>query len=251
MPANYTITVDVDDPDTLAFLESKSLRVYKGVGTGGRGLPVVWFSQTGFDGTISFSWNEQYAGFILTGGMPTPGVRINDPLLTLPPGLARTAQDDPVITVQAALPMELGHTFVAQDNSNPSVVATGVPGALAIANSGTQDWMCGMGQEVNGGISALCAFDLGGEGEQVVMIPQEKVLLVFESSTAVDTGMALAEAINASLMVELDVQDSSRTVVFRKDTGWSTNQQAWATQVPIDTDLASVLFVPLADARAG
>jgi hypothetical protein len=221
--AIYSITIDLNDGDTLDFLSGRSLRVYKSVGSGATGLPVVWFSQNAFSDFVTFSWTEQYAGFVTDGGTPTDGISVKD------------------VSPQA---LDLGQKLIALDTGKVMPSNSGVPGAITVKNNGERDWMCGMGQEVKGQMSPICAFDLGGQGEQVIMEPYEKLLLVFESTNQVDTGTVVATALSASLTVELDGSNLERTVVFRKSTGWSTNTEFWAKQNDDDLDLATALIVP-------
>jgi hypothetical protein len=221
--ATYSITIDLNDGDTLDFLHGKSLRVYKSVGSGATGLPVVWFSQNAFSDFVTFSWTEQYAGFVTDGGTPTDGITVKDVSLE---------------------PLELGQKLIALDTGKVMPSNSGLPGTITVKNSGTRPWLCGMGQEVKGKLSPVCAFDLGGQGENVIMEPYEKVLLVFESTKEMDTGTVVARALSASLTVELDGSNLERTVVFRKSTGWSTNDEVWAKQNDDELDLVDALIVP-------
>ena len=223
MSDGYSITLDLNDPDTQNFLIGKSLRVYKGVQTGATGLPVVWFSQNSFGNTVTLAWQEQYAGYVADGGTPRPGITIND---------------------MSSKSMNLGQELTAANSGTVTVTNTGLAGAITVTNSGNRDWMCGMGQMVNGAFNPFCAFDLGGEGESVIMEPYEKVVLVFESTRQIDTGTVVAEALSASLSIELDGSNPSRSVVFRKADGWSGNTEGWATQNKHDLDLAAALIVP-------
>lgn len=223
MPDTYTVTIDLHDPATLSFLQGKSLRVYKSTKSGSTGLPVVWFSQNDFAGSVTFAWSEQYAGFVRDGGNPTPGLNISD------------------ISAQE---MDLGQVLTASNDGEVAITDDGVQGTITVSNSGDRDWMCGMGQMVQGQLSPICAFDLGGEGENVIMEPYEKVLLVFESTAQVDTGTVIAEAESPSLTIELDGSNRNRTVIFRKDSGWTKNQEGWATKNPRNLNLAKALIVP-------
>ena len=223
MSDGYSIIVDLDDADTQAFLIGKSLRVYKGVQTGATGLPVVWFSQNDFGNGVTLAWQEQYAGFVADGGTPVDGVRIKD---------------------ISSAPMDLGEELTAGNTGTVIVSRTGLAGAITVTSAGTRDWMGGMGQMLNGVLNPFCAFDVGGGGNSVIMEPYEKVLLVFESTAQVDTGTVVAEAISASLTVELDGDNPSRTVTYRKNTGWTGNIETWATQNEHHLDLARALIVP-------
>ncbi len=222
--ATYSVTIDLNDPDTLAFLVGKTLRVYKSVGTGSTGLPVVWFSENQFSNSLSFTWTEDYGGFVRDGGAPAPGVNVSN-----------VSSD----------PMNLGDRLSATDSGTVSVDHKGLAGAITVHNTGQRDWMCGMGQIIQNKLSPICAFDLGGVGESVSMMPYEKVLMVFESSRQMDTGTVVARAISASCSVELDGNNLNRAVTFRKDTGWSTNTAGWVTLNDEDLDLVDALFVPL------
>ena len=159
--ATYSVTIDLADAATLAFLSDKSLRVYKSVGTNSAGLPVVWFSEDQFSNSLTFSWTEDYGGFVRDGGAPVPGVNVSN-----------VSSDT----------MDLGERLSATDSGTVSVDRKGVAGAITVHNTGARDWMCGMGQIVQNRLSPICAFDLGGMGESVSMMPYEKILMVFESS---------------------------------------------------------------------
>jgi hypothetical protein len=221
--AIYEITLDLDDGDTLHFLQDKSLRVFKSVNSASAGLPVVWFSQNELSRKVKFSWAEQYAGYVKDGGTPVDGVDVSD---------------------VSASPMELGEMLVALHDGDVAVARGGATGAITVKNNDTRRWMCGMGQEVNGQMSPICAFELGGEGEKVIMKPYEKVLLVFETTSEIDTGTVVARALSASISIELDGSNLARTVTFREDTGWTTNKETWATINDDDLDLAQALIVP-------
>jgi len=218
----YSVTIDLNDSDTLTFLRGKNLRVYKSVGSDSSGLPVVWFSQNQLSQSVTFSWTETYGGFVTDGGTPTQGISVKD---------------------VSEHSMTLGQIIKASNDGNVSLSNGGVEGAITVQNTDTRDWMCGMGQEVNGTFSPICAFDLGGKDESVIMMPYEKVLLVFESSKQIDTGTVIAEAISASCTIELDGKNRDRIVSFRKSTGWTTNTDVWVTLNSNDLDLATTLIV--------
>ena len=55
----------------------------------------------------------------------------------------------------------------------------------------------------------------------------------------------VARAISASCTIELDGSNLTRSVTFRKDTGWTTNVEPWATLNDEDLDLVSTLIVPV------
>jgi len=149
----YSVTIDLNDSDTLTFLRGKNLRVYKSVGSDSSGLPVVWFSQNQLSQSVTFSWTETYGGFVTDGGTPTQGISVKD---------------------VSEHSMTLGQIIKASNDGNVSLSNGGVEGAITVQNTDTRDWMCGMGQEVNGTFSPICAFDLGGKDESVIMMPYEK-----------------------------------------------------------------------------
>lgn len=102
-----------------------------------------------------------------------------------------------------------------------------------------------MGQIVNGQMSPVCAFDLGGAGEMVAMQLYEKVLLVFQAASETDTGTVVAEAMNGSLTVALDRANPERTVMFRKLEGWIVDPgYGWAVKNPPEFNLASLAGPP-------
>lgn len=223
MPTQYSIEVDLNDPATLQFLKGKSLFVFKGVKSDGEGLPTVWVEISDFADSAKITWSENYAGYVSSGGMPAPGVALKD---------------------LSFEPMNLGQLLTAQNSGQVVVDNTGRAGGIVVKNSGTRDWTCGMGQTVNGQFAPLCAFDLGGIGEKILMEPYEKVLLVVESSAQMDVGTVVAEAISASCTVFLDGTNTSRKIVFRKDTGWTSNTEGWVSINDDNLQLAPVLIMP-------
>ena len=223
MATTYSIEIDLNDPATLQYLVGKSLFAFKGVKTDGQGLPTVWVEISNFGASTKFSWSETYAGFVRDGEMPAPGVLLAD---------------------LSMKPMNLGQRLLAENDGEVSTDNKGRDGAITVQNKGTRDWTCGMGQLVNGALAPVCAFDLGGIGAKILMEPYEKVLLVFESSAQMDVGTVVAEALSASITIELDGNNTSRKVVFRKDTGWTTNTQGWVSVNNDDLSLAPVLVIP-------
>lgn len=223
MATTYSIEIDLHDKDTLEFLHGKSLFAFKGVKTDGQGLPTVWVEISSFANSTKFSWSESYGAYVQDGGTPAAGVRLVDLSIN---------------------PLNLGQRLVASDDGQVDTDNKGRGGAILVQNGGKRDWTCGMGQMVNNKLAPICAFDLGGVGEKILMMPYEKVVLVIGSSSQMDVGTVVATALSASITIELDGNDPTRTVIFRKDTGWTTNQEGWVTINDDNLDLAPVLVVP-------
>jgi len=223
MATQYSVTISLDN-DTLAWLKGKSLRVFKGVLTGSAGLPVVWFSQNTFSQQLTFSWEETYGGYVTDAGKPVSGFSVLD---------------------VSSSSMSLGQKLTANNDGSTNVTNDGEPGMITVmaAVDDTRDWTGGMGQVVNDKLSPICAFDIGGSGSAIVMEPYERLVLVFESTAAVNTGTVIAAAISSSITIELDGSDTSRTVSFSKDGGWSGNTGGWATINLPDLDLAKALIM--------
>lgn len=209
MSDNYTIQISLDDDTLQKLSETKQyLRAYKGVQASIEGGQCpIWFTTNDFSGGVNLAWTETYGGYIQS--------------VELEKGV--------VITAENIQPMNIGDLLTANDDGVATVTTDGTPGNIDITNAGTKEWTCGMGQVVNNQMSPVCAFPLFGSGSEVLMLPYEQVLLVFESGQT-DTGTVVEEAMSRSVVLTLTGADVNQTknITFNIDTGWDAGGAKWA-----------------------
>ncbi|MET0753122.1 MAG: hypothetical protein ABWZ66_07105 [Pyrinomonadaceae bacterium] len=222
MSDNYAIEIALDD-DTLKKLNQtgQSLRAYKSVKASIEGgLCPVWFTTTNLSKTVDVKWTEQYGAYIDNQELK-PNIVID----------AENIED-----------VDLGDLMTVQDDGTAVVTSNGRKGDVAIKNGGKKEWTCGMSQVVNGKLATLCAFPLFGNFN-VLMMPYEQVLLVFESGET-DTGTVVEETISSSIILTLTGDDVGKTknVSFSIDNGWDAQGANWA-KISTDTiNLADTLI---------
>ena len=222
MSDNYSIQISLDD-DTLKKLKQtgQSLRAFKGVKASIEGgLCPVWFTTTNLSQTVDVEWPEQYGGYIDN----------------------QEFKPDIVIDADNKENMDLGDLLTVQDDGTALVTNNGKSGDITIKNGGKKEWICGMGQVVNGSMSPLCAFPLFGNFN-VLMMPYERVLLVFESGQT-DTGTVVEESVSSSIVLTLTGADvgKPKNISFNIDNGWDAQGANWATISTDTINLADALI---------
>lgn len=217
-PTSYQVDITMS-PATLDALVDGDYFLYgfKAVQGGGDGRPLVWFALSDYSTSTSVQWQEQYQAYTSrqTG---------------IPKGR---------IVASFSTDIALGETLQVKAGGDGTVVQKGTSGAISILNGATDEFTCGIAQTLaDGSSSPMCAFPLYGE-QQDVIIPIEKVLLMF-STEPVDTGTVIEQAYSAGVLVDL-TGSATRKVAFDINKGWSWGGGTWATQVKADADLVPIL----------
>ncbi|MNQ50795.1 hypothetical protein D3C85_647540 [compost metagenome] len=85
-----------------------------------------------------------------------------------------------------------------------------------------------------------CVFNTYGN-HNIRVAPVNKAFLMF-SSQDIQNNTVIFYSENPGILVDLNAgQDNSLTISYDINTGWNSNEQAWATQYPSVTDLRTIL----------
>lgn len=225
VPYSVEITMDAA---TVSALGSANYLLYgfKAVQSTNTGAPVVWFSTNNYEATTSISWTENYSAYVS--------------LDQIIPNGQITASNS--FAIDSLTPPE---TLQIQDaHGNGQVVDGGTAGAITIQNNSTTQYTCGISAPVSvnpsSAPSLLCAFNLYGSGNEDVIVPIEKVLLMF-STKPVNTGTVIEQAYSPGILIDLTA-DNSRTVSYDINQGWSWGGGSWAQSVSNSANLVPLLI---------
>lgn len=163
------------------------------------GAPLVWFRTTTFLTGMQVTWTEDYQAYISSDEIISNGR----------------------ISAQAYADIDLGNTANVSPTGGVVAVNGGTDGAVSILNQGATPWTCGISQLNNGAANPMCAIPLYGKMLDVI-IPIEKVLLMFASNT-VNTGTVIYKAYSEGVLVDLTdpTAKGKRSVAFDINQGWS------------------------------
>lgn len=182
------------------------------------GVPVVWFKSDVFGKTTTVSWDVYYQGY--------------------------TSQEaiipDGTIDASNAYDMTLGQVLDVNGSSGQGVVKGGPsPTAIAINNTQSNEFTCGISQLVGGNSNPMCAFPLYGNQEDVIA-PIEKVLLMF-ATKQINTGTVIEKAYSQGVMIDL-TSDNERLLDYDINLGWSWGGFSWANTVAANAKLIPLLI---------
>lgn len=188
--------------------------------TMGGGVPVVWFASSNYSTSTQVSWSESYMAYTASSSQISGGT----------------------IDASFTVPIDLGQTLTVDSSDGTGTVSGGgTPGAISINNTSGVQFTTGIGQDVLGQSSPMCAFPLYG-GLDVIM-PIEKVLLMF-STTPLNNGSVVEQSYSPGLLIDLTgAPNNTRTVNFDINAGWSFDGIDWATPVPANETLVPILVV--------
>jgi hypothetical protein len=216
---DYNVDIEMSPATVQALLTGNYyLYGFKAVqSTQGGGAPLVWFKSQTFSTSTVVAWETLYQAYTSTSQI-------------IPNGK---------ITASFAADIDLGQTLSVGLGGIGTVTAGGPPFAISILNTTSTPFTCGISQVENGTASPLCAFPLFGNNLDVIA-PIEKVLLMF-STIPVNTGTVIMQSYSSSLLIDL-TSDTSRTVSYDINGGWSWGGFSWATQYPPSSNLVPLLI---------
>lgn len=230
---NATININMNADTIQKLLAGQyTLYGYKAVqSTDKAGRPLVWFGTQSYSTTTVVSCSDTYQ--VYTSSSP----------------IVSGEQ----ITVGFSTGILCGQTLQVIDGGVGSVVNTGNPGDVSIANQTTTEFTCGImqAQTINGNPSAFvpyCAFPLNGLNLQEIR-PLNKILLMFSTAktnngtVVVDSAdsTALAGANGPGIIIDFSAM-SSCTVTYDVNLGWDWGNYAWAQQIPANENLTPWLI---------
>lgn len=226
----YTVTLSLP-PATMAALTGSGFVLYALRATRSSdlaGRPLVWRSQDDYAPTTVISWLDGYTAY--TSGSP---IVVGQPVLA-----------------GFSIAVTLGQVLQVIKGGGGTVRAGGPAGTVSLSNTTNSAFTCGVGGGAAGDQQPVfCAFPLYGLNLQVLS-PLQVVLLMFSTQQlapgTVFAGMPTGEddsldASTPSLLVDLSGQ-SSRSVGYDIDAGWSWDGGSWAQQLPAGTDLVPYLI---------
>ncbi|MFB9845028.1 hypothetical protein [Mucilaginibacter ginsenosidivorans] len=208
--ANYSINISLDN-GTLNFFAQNDywLRIYKGELTNAVCVNTLWHTTNIFTSSVSVSWTDDYAGFIC-------------PQIPLNKGAYIRA---------SVTPMQLGDVLSMNSSGIASLTTKGgTAGALTFFNNSHYARICGAAQSITGTNQLYMAMPMLGQGNNVV-VPQENVLLVFESGEMAP-GTVVSRAINPSLLAKLNPGSPIINITYDYLNSWNTNGSTQASVIP-------------------
>ncbi len=224
--ANYQVTITMSaDTVTKLFNGHYNLYGFKAIqSTQGGGLPLVWFGTDSFAQNIMISWQAQYQAYTSNSEI-------------IPNGQ---------VLVAFSADINLGQILNVAANGVGTVVGGGSATAISIKNTTATPFTCGI-SEFAGSANPICALPLYGNNMDD-FTPLEKILLMFSTNlmnpgTAIEyiyDGNSLA-AYSPGIFIDL-TNDPQRTVSYDINEGWSWDGNAWAQQVPSDSNLVPFLI---------
>jgi hypothetical protein len=215
-----TITMEQDTIDQL-HQENATLLGFKSVQGPSGGKPLVWFSYPRYSLQTDFTWTESYQAYTSINASLDP---------------------DTHVVASASYPIILGQTLNVTDPlGGTGIVADGgYEGGISIANQTDTPFVCGMSQLMTSTASGpLCAFQLPGNNLDVI-IPIEKVLLMFASGQ-VNTGTVIEKTFGSGALVDLTGPGQNvQSLTYDFNKGWGGGSAL--TIVAPNAELAPLLI---------
>jgi hypothetical protein len=223
MATSFEIDIALSDA-TVAGLEANNYQLYgfKGAdGTGGVGVPVIWFASETFSNTNQLQWTEQYGAYTSLTTALAPGVQI---------------------TASSSAQINLGQQAAVAANGVVSVNNKGVAGIIEVLNTTNVPYSCGVSvvNPATKKATPICAFPLFGKGLDT-FIPIELVFLTF-ATAPVNTGTVIEQSFAPGILIDMTGQVAPVALSFDLNNGWSG--PGFTTNYPATTDLTGLLINP-------
>jgi hypothetical protein len=213
------VSIDTESQDSMRD-EEYSLYAFKAVESSNKaGLPTVWFAEDEFLEKVDITWEEQYRAYIAHNDAIAEGT----------------------ISTHTDRDIDLNQTMNVDEHGHCEVVRDGVGGSITVNNQGTKPYTTGISSLVDGGFSTLCAFPLHGKNADI-MVPKEKVLLMFSRST-IETKTVIERSLGSGLLIDL-TGVKNRSVSFHIDKGWNwgAKKETWGVEIPANSELNPLLI---------
>jgi len=218
----YEIDITMDDTTVNALVGGNyNLYGFKAVQTTqSGGAPLVWFTlpDTGYSALTQLMWSVQYEAYTSHSSI-------------IPSGQVKAS---------FTAPIALGQTLEVEAAGIGPVKNGGTAQAISLLNTTNTQFTCGIAQHsADGSNNPMCAFPLYGEQLDVI-VPIEKVLLMF-SSVPINTGTVIEQAYGPAILIDL-TSASLRAVSYDINDGWSWGGFGWAQTVTATENLVPLLI---------
>jgi hypothetical protein len=214
-----TISMTAATVDALA-AAGYALYGFKAVGAPDRdGRPVVWFMAEHYSLVTTVTWRSEYQAF----------TAVHD--------------DAPSVSIDATAAYNIapGQMLeVLHATGTGTVQVSDVPDAISIDNKTAQPFTCGVSQKMAGGAAPVVEFPLYGQ-RRLNITPREQVLLVF-TTLPIPAGTPVTTSPGLAILIDL-TGAHEREIGYDINTGWITNHQTWAREVPVGSDIVPLLIV--------
>ncbi|VVB69640.1 Uncharacterised protein [uncultured archaeon] len=224
MSSNLKVTVKMDG-STLEKLQKRNylLFAFRAVETNAEGgMPVVWFSTTGYSELTDVSWQETYGAFASQTEVKS--------------GTQIAASCFKEINLNQK--MEVVAPLQCKDP------VSGIAGCIAVLNSRDSELpSCGISEKNQAGeFAPLCAFPLFG-GNMIMLKPIQKVFLMFANKPIV-TKTVIAQSVGPGLLIDL-TNKQERTISYDVNKNWIWDpKEGYAEAYAAGSDLAPRLIIP-------
>lgn len=182
----------------------------------GGGAPLVWQARTNYLQKTTVAWDAAVQAYVSDCPIADQGK----------------------IVVGASCPVGLGQTVNVSATGGLSTTGGGGEGAVSIVSQGAAVWTCGLSEGAAGVFAPTCAFPLYAYAMDV-LTPQDRVFLMF-AEQGLAPGSVIVTAYSQGLLVDAAAAD--RAVSFDLARGWSAGGATWATPIPPQANLATLLI---------
>lgn len=241
MATSSSIQVSID-ADTITFLQNNkfTLCIFRGIYTSHERnfFPLVMSSSTQYMGSNNISISDDNLGGYNSTAIIREGVKITAEV----PKSSREAMNSSNSTYIA-----IGQKMIIGEYGNLSL-KNGDGKVIEIENNSSTSYTTGIGSIERGNRGDL-EFQLFCAGQStkdsiLKVLPSSFALLVFTDDSSMQAGVYKKVLPNAGFLIQT-AEGKKREVNYSKDDGWSANNEVWGKKIKQESDLASVLILPL------
>ena len=222
MAYDYSLTINVDQ-DSLAKMNASNIKLFafRSVETNSSGgAPLVWQRGDLVYKQQVIGWNVNYGAFFtdekISGNANYSGI--------------------------SNYPIKLGQVLSIDNTGTGEITDEGTNGTVSVLNNSKRDFSCGVSQEdTNGDLSPICAFPLLTSFIDL-MIPIEKVALIFASDTS-KTSTVYYRARGPGILVDLTSPTAKNRVLnYSLSDGWVADKLGTSNLFDANTDMSKMLI---------
>lgn len=248
---DFSINIQMSS-ETVKHLKENDFQLlgFKAVKVSGKlRVPLVWFATDQYLVNTTISWSGDYQTYISSQLDLVPDQVIK-------PCPLRALTDKDMISFRmvkahvkafaiwacSSESIKLGENMIVDQYGNTTVEKSRWNnGLISIINNSSSQWTCGISQAISNSSEfyPLLTFSLYGGGNQCVLIPINKVALMFAPSS-VKTGTVVTQSFASAIVVDL-VDEQERNIIYDLNNGWSPIDKNWAVVIPSNSNLLEIL----------